>query len=363
MNYYFHLPFCRSKCGYCAFYSVPAPEPQAVNKYLDHLERELDAAAPLPPPETIYLGGGTPSLLSVPQLKRLFALLTRRLVPGKECEISIEANPETLDEPKTELLREHTTRISLGVQSFSVDLRRTLGRACGDDALKRAVNMIRKADFPHWNIDLIYAVPGETSAMWQDDLRRAADTGADHLSCYSLTPEEGSRLGGSLRIDDDLACDMYETVPEVIAPYGLRRYEVSNCAIPGSECRHNVNVWRGGLLRGFGPSASGFDGIDRVTEVSDLDSWLAGAPPETDRISRESRLAEIFAVNLRTTAGWTPELWKRVPRADSWDARRAAVTRASGNMPRSWWKITPGCIKLSDEGMCFWNTIAEAMLP
>ena len=156
---------------------------------------------------------------------------------------------------------------------------------------------------------------------------------------------------------------MYETIPEALAPYGIRRYEISNYARPGSECRHNVNVWRGGLLRGFGPSASGFDGIDRVTEVSDLDSWLVGAPPETDRISRESRLAEIFAVNLRTTAGWTPELWKRVPGADSWDARRAAVTRASGNMPRSWWKITPGCIKLSDEGMCFWNTIAEAMLP
>ena len=362
MNYYFHLPFCHSKCGYCAFYSVPFPAPGQIDEYLDHLERQLEGSSPLPSAETIYLGGGTPTLPSYPQLKRLFAMLERIIAPDAECEISIEANPETLDEAKVALLRANVTRISLGVQSFSARRRDILGRQCGDEALTRAIDLIRRAGFPHWNIDLIYGIPGETRQMWRDDLVRAADCGVDHLSCYSLTPEEGARLGSSFAIDDDAAQAMYELIPEALTPYGIRRYEISNYARAGAECRHNVSVWRGGLLRGFGPSASGFDGSDRMTEVPSLADWLAGAPPELDRIPREKRLAEIFAVNLRTADGWTPELWRQVPHADDWEERRAVAEQIKRDLPGSWWKITPGGIKLSEEGLCFWNDIAEAML-
>lgn len=362
MNYYFHLPFCRSKCGYCAFYSVPAPAEGLIDAYLEHLESQLETSAPLPAPETVYLGGGTPTLLSVAQLERLFAMLKRYLRPAPACEVSIEANPETLDEAKVALLREHTTRISVGVQSFSADFRRILGRQCGNDALKRALTPVGRAGFPHWNIDLIYAIPGESPTEWRDDLRRAADAGADHISCYSLTPEEQSELGASFAIDDDTASEMYEMIPNVLAPYGIRRYEISNYAVPGAECRHNVNVWRGGLLRGFGPAAAGFDGRDRAAEVDDLKKWLAGAPPTVDRIPPSNRRAEIFAVNLRTVDGWTPELWATVPGADPWAERCAAVEKVRHNMPFSWWKISPERIKLSAEGLCFWNDVAEAML-
>lgn len=362
MNYYFHLPFCRSKCGYCAFYSETGASPAAVDAYLDALERQL-GEEDLAPAATIYFGGGTPTLLDVRQLERLFRMTEHYLAPDAECEISVEANPETLDADKVALLHEHVTRISLGVQSFSRELRATLGRRCGDEALERALRLVGNACFPHWNVDLIYAVPGETAAMWQEDLRRAVDLGIDHLSCYSLTPEEGSRLGGEFSVDDAASCEMYEIIPEAISSGGLKRYEISNYARPGSECRHNVAVWRGGLLRGFGPSAAGFDGCDRMTEPASLEAWLAGAPPEFDRIPAASRLAEIFAVNLRTTEGWTPELWARVAGADPWKERLAAARRASENMPESWWKISPERIKLSDEGLCFWNTIAEAMLP
>ena len=362
MNYYFHLPFCHSKCGYCAFYSVPSPTAELIDAYLNHLERQLESASPLPRAETLYLGGGTPTLLSLSQSERLFAMLKRFLAPGAECEISVEANPETLDAAKVALLRENVTRISLGVQSFSAAQREILGRQCGDAALNDAVALIRRAGFPHWNIDLIYGIPGETPDMWRNDLVRAADCGVDHLSCYSLTPEEGSRLGPSLAVDDDAAEDMYELIPETLASYGIRRYEISNYAKPESECRHNVNVWRGGVLRGFGPAAAGFDGRDRMTEVPSLEAWLSGAPPELDRIPHERRLAEIFAVNLRTVDGWTPELWKQVPAADDWEDRCAIVAQVTRNLPGSWWKITPRCIKLSDEGLCFWNDVAQAML-
>ena len=361
MNYYFHIPFCRSKCGYCAFYSEPAPAPGLIDRYLDHLERQL-AEHPLPPAETVYFGGGTPTLLDVPQLKRLFGMTERHLAPDAECEISIEANPETLDGEKVAVLREHTTRISLGVQSFSAARRDILGRRCGDGALNKAVELIRRAAFPHWNIDLIYAIPGESADEWRDDLRRAADTGIDHLSCYSLTPEENSRLGASFAVDDDLSEVFFEMIPDVLAPCGISRYEISNYAAPEAKCRHNVNVWRGGLLRGFGPAAAGFDGRDRTTETESLSRWLAGAPPTVDRIPLPARLGEIFAVNLRTVDGWTPELWALVPGADPWSERLAIVEKLRHNMPGSWWKISPGRIKLSTEGLSFWNSAAEAIL-
>ncbi len=363
MNSYIHLPFCRSKCGYCAFYSEVGVAPATVNAYLAKLERDLAEADLRGHCDTIYLGGGTPTLLTVQELERLFSVLEARLAPAAGCEVSIEANPETLDGEKVALLREHVTRLSLGVQSFDAKLRQRLGRNCSDEAIERALELIRKAGFPHWNIDLIYAVPGGDLETWRSDLRRAGAAGVDHLSCYSLTPEEGSRLGPFLAVDDDLATDMYDAIPEVLAPYGIRRYEISNYAKAGSECRHNVGVWRGETLAGFGPAAAGFDGSDRKSEVADLGRWLAGAPPELDRIPRDARLAEIFAVNLRTVAGWTPELWSRVPGADTWERRSALAAKSAGNMPEKWWKISPDCIKLSAEGLCFWNTVAEALLP
>lgn len=363
MNCYIHVPFCRSKCGYCAFYSEAGAAPAAFRAYLERLERDLAAAELRGRCRTIYLGGGTPTLLTIEELKRLFALIETHLAPAEGCEISIEANPETLDAEKVALLRGNVTRISLGVQSFDAKLRRTLGRDCSDEAIRRALELIRGAKFPHWNIDLIYAIPGGDPAAWKNDLRRAADAGIDHLSCYSLTPEEGSRLGTRLTVDDSLACDMYEVIPEILSGYGIARYEISNYARPGAECRHNVNVWRGGKLAGFGPAAAGFDGADRTVERADLGAWLAGAEPEIDRIPAKSRFAEIFAVNLRTVGGWTPELWSLVPGADSWESRSALAAKSAENMPKTWWKISPKRIKLSDEGLVFWNTVAEALLP
>ncbi len=363
LNYYFHLPFCRAKCGYCAFYSESGVTPELIAAYLDRLERELEYASPLPEADTVYLGGGTPTILSEDELKRLFALIRRHLKLSERCEISIEANPETLNPSKVELLRSQTTRISLGVQSFSSRLRRALGRQCPDSALTEALRLVAAADFPHWNIDLIYAIPGETTAIWYDDLHRAADCGIDHLSCYALTPEENTRLGSKFKIDDRLSREMYDVAPAVLENYGIFRYEVSNFSRPGSECRHNLNVWRGGILRGFGPSAAGFNGHDRMTSAAPLDVWLAGADPEWDRISPERRLAEIFAVNLRTISGWTPELWSAVPGADDWGRRLSISSAAAENMPPGWWKITPRSIKLSDEGLCFWDNIAEFILP
>jgi len=362
LNYYFHVPFCRSRCGYCAFYSRPAPARREMDAYLDELERRLAAEAPLVRPDTVYVGGGTPTYLPLPLLERLFSMIRRALRPSRRCEITVEANPETLDAEKVALLCSFATRISLGVQSFDAGLRRRLGRECSDAALARALELVRGARFPHWNCDLIYAVPGETPAMWRRDLELAAATGADHLSCYALTPEEGARLAGGFAVDDDAAADGWRSAGKSLGEFGFRRYEVSNYARRGAECRHNLAVWRGGLLRGFGPSASGFDGAVRRTEPPSLAGWLRRETPAADVIAPPARLAEIFAINLRTASGWTPSRWRRVPGADPWEARLAAAESAAAVTKRSFWRLSAERIALTGRGLLFWDSVAEALL-
>lgn len=361
MNYYFHIPFCRRRCAYCAFYSMPHPETSHFDAYLDRLAKELEISEN-PPAETVYLGGGTPTLLDVPHLEKLFSLILRHIPLKKDCEISIEANPETLDAQKVALIRGFATRISVGVQSFSAVKRKTLGRICSGAALENALSLVAEAKFPHFNCDLIYGVPGETPEMWAKEFDFLAELPIDHLSCYALTPEEGSSLGGDYAVDDGLADILWEkTALLAREKLGMARYEISNYAKKNGECRHNVNVWRGQLLRGYGPSASGFDGVDRMTHPADFAAWLAGVPAEIDRISPRRRLNEIFAVNLRTAKGWTREMWESVPHADAWNLRqnraRDLQNRLSGVI-----LITEQRIALTRKGLRFWNSVAEEIL-
>ena len=360
MNYYIHIPFCRSKCGYCVFYSEANAAGETVEAWLQECCRQLRA---LPPDEceTIYIGGGTPTILTIPQLEQLFQAL-KTLEPSGKTEISIEANPETLTPEKVELLRKHVTRLSTGVQSFSPALRQTLGRNCTQNALKNALKWIRQATFPHWNIDLIYAIPGQTPEMWQQELYHAAELGCDHISCYNLTPEEGALLASELIPNEDDSARMWQQTGEILSRSGINRYEISNYARPGGECRHNMHVWRGGLLTGIGPAAAGFDGRRRMIQKESLKKWLAGDAPEIDELSIPARLNEIFAVNLRTVSGWTPELWEKVPFADSWTHRQMIIRECMQKTSRKFFDISPERITLSPDGLLFWNTIAESLI-
>lgn len=357
MNCYIHIPFCLSKCGYCAFYSETQISTKEKWEYLDRLESVII-------PEkisTLYIGGGTPASLSEEQLERLIGILKNKFSFVPDAERSIEANPETLTAAKVELLREFFTRISLGVQSFDDGLRQKIGRRCSDQALEKAMDLIREAKFLHWNCDLIYSLPDENLEQWKNDLHLAGNSGADHVSCYSLTPERSALLGAEFAEDDEREIVMYEAAERILSEYGIRRYEVSNYARKNCECRHNLNVWRGGLLRGYGPSAADFDGVDRHIAVESLSRWMAGEKAETDHIDPESRLNEIFAVNLRTVDGWTPELWKQVPGADDWQKRLDLSIKAAEKYP-GYWQISQNRIKLSSEGLVFWNDIAEKLL-
>jgi len=359
MNCYIHIPFCASKCGYCAFYSEAGANEEKTERYLAHLIKEIEYFAESGTVcETLYVGGGTPTLLNCRQLEQLLTLLSEKVRFADGAERSIEANPETLSKDKIEILRGFFTRISVGVQSFNADHRLKIGRKCSQKALENALEMVRDANFPHWNVDLMYALPGQSAKEWENELRRAAETGVDHISCYSLTAEEGSLLGWSFTEDDERGAEFYQLAEDVLADYGIKRYEISNYAANGAECRHNCNVWRGGLLRGFGPAAAGFDGVDRSVETSSLDKWLSGCAPEKDIVEKSVRLNEIFAVNLRTVAGWSKAEWECVPHADKWEMRLKAAEKAAS--------VFPGCLCISDEviklsgrGLLFWNEIAQ----
>lgn len=329
-----------------------------MDRYLDKLESTLSGSRGKC--ETIYIGGGTPTLLDLDRLKRFTGSVFDRLQPDGDTEISIEANPETLDEAKVAFLREHYTRLSMGIQSFDPESRARIGRRCSQAKLLEAVKLVQEAKFPHWNCDLIYSLPGQNREMWENDLHTAASLGVDHLSCYALTPEENAALGAEFSEDDERESEFYHLAQNILAQYGIARYEISNYARSGCECRHNMNVWRGGLLRGFGPSAAGFDGVSRMIEVENLDMWLNDSLPELDDIPHESRLNEIFAVNLRTVSGWTPQTWAKVPGADSWEKRRKITEKLQ--------KMFPDCllneqsrITLTENGLLFWNMIAQEL--
>ncbi len=333
-----------------------------IGRYLDRIESDLEEYEPEGPCETINFGGGTPTLLSTAQLERLFRAIEKRLKPEKTTEISIEANPETLDREKVQLIRSFANRISLGVQSFRPKFRDTLGRDCCQKALRQAIELIAEAKFPHWNCDLIYAIPGQKGADFRHDLEEAFATGADHVSCYNLTPEEGARLSDRLIPDEEDSVKMWKKAGELAEAAGFHRYEISNYAKKNGECRHNVNVWRGGLLKGFGPAAASFDGKKRSIQPESIRSWLRRSVPEFDEIPLGDRLNEIFIINLRTTNGWTPKLWKSVPEADSWHRRVEAARKAASKTSDSFFEISSHRIRLTEEGMLFWNSVAESII-
>ncbi len=361
-NVYIHVPFCGSKCGYCAFYSLAPGDAGLRRAYLDELEKRLRRTKFTEPVSTVYIGGGTPDFLSEAELRRLAELVGEYIPRRSDCEVSVELNPEYLTAGKMTVLNALCTRLSVGVQSFDAEVRRKLMRRCRADQLDRALELLRARGCKHFNMDLIYGVNSVSWPTFAADLERALAAGTDHLSCYALTPEENSRLGlaDCPTASDAEASEWWEKIGAVLNARGIRRYEVSNYARENAECRHNCNVWRGETLLGLGPSASGFDGVDRYTEAADLERWLAGAPPAVDRIAPEKRAAEVFAVNLRTVGGWTAAGWERF-RPGTWAGWRACCERAAQRAPE-WWKVDENQAALTDSGLLFWDEIAMDVL-
>ncbi|MBE6367284.1 MAG: coproporphyrinogen III oxidase family protein [Lentisphaerae bacterium] len=360
-NLYLHIPFCAGKCGYCAFYSESCSSLTLRKEYLQKIAGFLERVHFTREVDTVYIGGGTPDLLTYPELEFLFSAIEKYVPQSSDCEISCELNPECLTASKLALLNERVTRLSLGVQSFDPLVRKKLMRRCRDEHLRNALKLLEKRQVKHFNIDLIYGVSDVEFAVFANDMQQAWDCGIDHLSCYALTAEENSRLGLAAPVADDAsAADWWLRIGDFLSSRGLERYEISNYALPNCGCRHNLNVWCGETLLGVGASAAGFDGCDRYTFPASVDGFIAGEAPEIDRVTPQLRMLEIFAVNLRTTAGWQKSVWDKLYPA-TWDTLLDFCCRQSRINPQ-WWQIRSDKIALSEDGLLFWDDAAMEII-
>jgi len=315
VSLYVHVPFCVVKCGYCDFNSYRPDGEGALDRFLSALERELQQAAVPERPVSVFLGGGTPSYLDEDRLVRLFMILSRYVDLHGCPEVTMEANPESLTETKARIAFEHgVRRLSIGAQSFDDAFLRLLDRAHDATAIAAAVGAARAAGFTNVNLDLIFALPGQTLAQWQRDLDAALALAPDHLSCYSLTFEPGTRFTrdrdqGRLRPNDE-ATDraMFVHTRARLAAAGFDAYEISNFAGRGGPCRHNDHYWLQGDYVGVGPGASSHRQGVRWTNLKALEAWAAaverGLPAaEAETLTPRQRAAEAVWLGLRRRDG------------------------------------------------------------
>ena len=264
---YLHIPYCEKKCVYCDFYSIESM--QTMEIFLRSLGTEIalyaDRYSSLESFETIFLGGGTPSLLSPADLGYLLDTLRARFRVDADAEITVETNPGTVDAAKLRAYRRlGVNRLSIGVQSFHEDELRFLSRIHTAAAARRCVADAYDAGFENVSVDLIFALPHQTPLLWRENLAEALALGPKHLSAYGLIVEEHTPLYTMVKersvetLPEDVDSEMYEETMAFMAERGFRHYEISNYALPGFECRHNINYWNHSNYLGFGPSAHSF---------------------------------------------------------------------------------------------------------
>lgn len=317
LGIYIHIPFCRSKCNYCDFYSIPCPEQEMMDNYLQTLcahIRETGAFAPDYVVDTVYFGGGTPSLFGAPALSAVLTTIRESFRVSPKAEITFEANPDSVTKKLLRRLKsEGFNRVSLGIQSDNDEILEQLGRPHTYQQAVDAVKLIRRCGFKNLTIDMMYGLPGQTLEDWEKSLRHVLTLKPDHISCYALTLEEGTPLYEMqhelVLADDDQQAGMYLRAVDVLEKAGFIHYEVSNFARKGMISRHNWKYWMGQEYLGFGPNASSDFGGKRFTIVRSLDRYIRGilndgsVMREVEEISSRERAAEYLMTRLRTNAG------------------------------------------------------------
>jgi oxygen-independent coproporphyrinogen III oxidase len=314
---YVHIPFCPKICPYCSFYKE-ASDRNKTQAFLDAVLLDLDRRLLEVPPcriETIFFGGGTPSALSVKQLEFLLTGLRRRLDLSGLREWTLEMNPATVSLEKAQMLRQFgVNRISMGVQSWDPELLNRLGRVHSAEQAERSFQILREAGFNNLNLDLIFGIPGQSTEIWEQSLRKTIDLAPEHISAYCLTYEEDTEFfrrhqRGELSQNTELDAKFFELTMGLLESSGYQQYEISNYANPGYECLHNLAYWRGQDYLGLGPSAFSTIGKQRWQNTPDTSRYIeqleAGIEPVSlrEEITGQIRKSEEIAFGLRTSTG------------------------------------------------------------
>ena len=367
---YIHVPFCRHRCGYCNF-SVVADRDDLIERYLDAINKELDALD-TPVIDTLFVGGGTPTHFDADQLRRFLCILQQRFQFSAGCEWSMEANPEDITREKVAMLGDHgVNRISLGVQSFNVDKLKLLERGHSPENAISAVQTVADA-IDNVSIDLIFAAPGETLEHWQSDLEVARELPLQHISTYALTFEKGTAFW-SRRARGDLSSasesseiDMYQAAREGLRNAGFQHYEISSFAREGSQCRHNLAYWKGLGWYAAGPGAARFVDGSREVNHRSTTTYLrrveSGDSPTAEQmaITPEQYARERAAFGVRMIDGIDIDVIESesgIPVAEI--CRDAIVQSVAEGLLL---KPSPSWIKLSERGILFADTVASRLL-
>jgi len=398
---YIHVPFCKSKCGYCGFYSLPSLKLK--DKFLETLKEEIvqrkdylkhgrltrcassNRDLQVKPAmtstlnsgyddsiNTVYFGGGTPSLLSMAEIEELLLLINTHYPVAANAEITLEANPDTLSLEYLKGLRDiGVNRLSIGIQSFFDDDLRYLSRRHDSRHARQCIEWAKQAGFGNISIDLIYGLPTSNAEQWNRNLDIFIDYGLPHLSAYALTLEPNSiltkqiELGKAMPVCDDDALRDYDILCRRAAENGYLHYEISNFCKMGMHSKHNASYWFGTPYAGFGPSAHSYDGTSRQWNVSSVEKYCTRVPEpvegpvfEKEQLSPEQLYNEYVMLRLRTHWGIDLKYMKREmgERFSSYCEQHAQPLIAQGRLSQ-----TREFLYLNDEQMLFADAVAEAL--
>jgi oxygen-independent coproporphyrinogen III oxidase len=360
---YVHVPFCVSKCAYCDFASYAGREAD-IPRYVDAVIREITrrgAETGHPAANTIFLGGGTPSLLDEFQATRILDALAGAFPMEAGAEITCECNPGTLTTPFAQALgKAGVNRLSLGAQAKQTRLLRLIGRIHNWEKVIASVEIAREAGFDNMNLDLMLGLPSQSIADVRETLEAAFALRPNHLSCYSLMVEEGTPIGHDITVgklalpDEELDRAMYELARQTLVGHGFHQYEISNFAREGYACRHNVGCWTRVPYLGFGCAAHSFFEQCRTSNPSKLDAYLSGEQPKTERISKEKSRFESMMLGLRMTRGVKDEDFTRMHGMSIREAFGKKLDKPIGDGLLEWHE---GVFRLTRLGMDMENSV------
>ncbi len=380
LGIYIHIPFCKSKCIYCDFYSIPGKHEELVERYTKALCRHIKETGPRAPKhivDTIYFGGGTPSYFGAEGLATILAAVRKHFDVAPDAEITFEANPDSVTDPLLRRLRaEGFNRVSLGIQSDDDKTLKLLGRPHTYEEAVTAFQRLRRAGFDNISVDLMFGLPQQSPFLWRDTLENVLKLRPDHISCYGLKVEPGTPLARQeqafhLPGEDDQA-DMYLAAVRLLEEKHFQQYEISNFARRDKICRHNLKYWTQGEYLGFGPNAASDFAGKRYTFVGDVKAYIDGilnggqVVSQSEQIPFRERAGEYLMLQLRLNEGISPAEYEKrflLPFAPLEEFLNLCREHGQAVFENGRWHLTPTGMLLSTATIAQLQLIQERCVP